>query len=281
MNEERFHADGELFRYVDADLTPEQVERFESHLAGCPACSRELAELRALLADVAAPLPDTELDVPSHVAAVMARLDEPVRKPHVLQHALFGAAAVLAAAAALALFVRGSEPGSEWDVRAPGLDAGELVARGGPRESSPSQRVGVELYAADPALRALRAGHTLRAGTPLTAGVRNVSAAPVHLLLFAVDASDTVHWIAPAYTALGTDPEATPIAPSPEERLLPTAATFDDLALGPLRVFAVMAPAEQRVSAVEGLPAAELSVDGLRKRFPAAEIHVISLQVVR
>jgi anti-sigma factor RsiW len=43
--------------YIDGSLSPGQAARVEAHLAGCPACARELAEWRAVLRLVATHAP--------------------------------------------------------------------------------------------------------------------------------------------------------------------------------------------------------------------------------
>jgi hypothetical protein len=89
-----------------------------------------------------------------------------------------------------------------------------------------------------------------------------------------------VHWIAPEFSAAGSDPEAAPVAPSAGEQLLPSAAAFDDLAPGPLRIVAVISKHPTRVSQVESLGRTELDSEGLIKAFPRAEIRQYSLVVV-
>jgi hypothetical protein len=260
--------DDELLRFVDADLSPEQMERIDEHLAGCGVCAARAAALRALIEDVRAPVPAPDLDVGEHVASVMSRLDAPVEGPGVRRLSRWAGA--LAAAAGLALYF-GYGAGDER--------AGYFTARGGGEESSPSREVGVQLYAHEGALKALQAGDRVRPGTPLTAGLRNLGRESVYLLLFAIDAHNDVHWIAPEFTVAGEDPAAVVVAHSAEEKLLPSAAAFDDLAPGRLRVVAVIGKQPARVSAVESLSKAELDGDGLMKRFPEAEVRQFLLDV--
>jgi hypothetical protein len=144
-----------------------------------------------------------------------------------------------------------------------------------------SRDVGVQLYAQESALRPLSSGSSIGTTTALTAGLRNLGPQRAHLLLFAIDSRQVVHWIAPEFTAPGSDPEATSIAAATGERLLPTSAVFDDLAPGPLRVVAVITATPTRVSEVETLSAEKLSDSALLARFPRAEIRQILLQVTR
>ncbi len=274
----------ELLSFADADLPPERLEWIERHLQRCGACTKAVAELRELMADVAAPLaPDSRFDVSEHVDSVMERLDTPQKAtPSV---AWVAAGGVLAAAAAIALSVtlRGGGAGvlpetrgAEGHAEAP---PGELVARGGPGPASLSRDIGVQLYGLSNAPHALASGSRIRPGVGLTAGLRNLGQERTYLLLFAVDAKQVVHWIAPEYTHPDTDPVAVTVAPSRTESLLPTTAVFDDLAPGKLRVIAVITREPTQVSQVEKLGPNELNAEGLLKRFPRAEIRQFLLEV--
>ncbi|HEY3494939.1 MAG TPA: hypothetical protein VGK73_09645, partial [Polyangiaceae bacterium] len=176
----------------------------------------------------------------------------------------------LAAAVAVLVGVRGGSSDAP---------AGEFAARGGPAASSLSRDVGVQLYAQEPALRALGSGSRVGSGTALTAGLRNLGSERAFLLLFAVDAKNAVHWIAPAFTEVGSDPQSESIPRAANERLLASAVVFDDLAGGPLRVVAVITREPRRVSTVESLPPGELAAEALLKRFPNAEVRQFLLEV--
>lgn len=260
--------DDELLRFVDADLSPEQMERIDEHLASCGVCAARAAALRELIEDVRAPMPADDFDAGAHVAGVMSRLETAAELPKARRASRWIGA--LAAAAGLALY---------FGYGAGGEDAGYFAARGGNAESSLSRDVGVQLYAQEGALKPLQAGGRVRPGTPLTAGLRNVGRDAVYLLLFAVDARHDVHWIAPQFTVAGEDPSAVVVAHSPDEKLLPSAAAFDDLAPGRLRVVAVIGRKPARVSAVESLSKTELDGEGLTKRFPEAEVRQFLLDV--
>ena len=77
MSDKQGPTDEELLRFVDADLSPEQMQRIEQHLAGCGVCAGRAAVLRELIEDVRAPLSASDLDVGEHVASVMNRLEAP------------------------------------------------------------------------------------------------------------------------------------------------------------------------------------------------------------
>jgi anti-sigma factor RsiW len=272
MSEKRCPSEAELLSFVDADLPPEQLARIEKHLELCSSCAKQVMALTTLVEDVAAPLGEPPLDVAEHLAAVMKRLDSPPALPRFSRFLAWGSALAVAAVALL-LFTK-----LQGAPRATN-EAGELVARGGPGQPSLAREIGLKLYAQGPALAPLRSGSRIAADTPLTAGLRNSANERAYLLLFAVDAGQGVHWIAPAYTSAGSDPEAAPIAPSVDERLLPSAAVFDDLQAGPLRVVAVISRTPWHVSDIEALSPAQLTPQGLEKRFPRAEVRQLSLEV--
>lgn len=273
MSEKRCPSEAELLSFVDADLPPEQLARIEAHLELCSGCAKQVIALTTLAEDVAAaPLPP--LNVAEHVAGVMQRLDAPPSAPRISRLVAWGSALAVAAAALL-LFTKLH--------RAPGAptEAGELVARGDGHGQQPSlaRDIGVELYAQGSALAALPSGSRIAPNTPLTAGLRNSARERAYLLLFAIDAGEAVHWIAPPYTSASSDPEAAPVEPSSNEQLLPSVAVFDDLAAGPLRVVALISPTSLHVSDIETLPATQLTPAALAKRFPTAEVRQFSLEV--
>jgi hypothetical protein len=274
MSDKRCPSEDELLSFVDADLSPEQLARVEKHLEACSACAKKVMALTSLVRDVAAPLPsEPPLDVALHVAGVMQRLDAPVAAPRWSGLLAWGSALAVAAAAVL-LFVKlqSSSAGTRGE--------SELVARGGPAVASLSRNVGVQLYVAQSGeLTALGSGSRITGSAALTAGLRNLASEPAYLLLFALDSQQAVHWIAPEYTSPGSNPEALPIVPSRTESLLPSAAVFDDLAPGPLRLVAVISSVPLHVADVEALAPAELSAEGLLKRFPRAEVRQFLLEV--
>ena len=270
MNSKPCPTETELLAFADADLSPEQLQRVEQHLEVCSSCARQVVGLSRLIEDIAAPLAPADQDIGEHVASVMKRLDEPVRAEPT-RALMWGAVAVavLAAAAAL-LFVRGQSSEREQ---------GQLAARGGSTEPALSRDVGVQLYTQATELRALTAGSKIGAQSSLTAGLRNTGRTPVYLLLFAVDARHEVHWIAPEFTVPGSNPRAVQVAPQAEERLLPTAAVFDDLTPGPLRLIALLSAEPSSVADVESLTAEQLSSHGLTARFPRAEVRELAVEV--
>jgi Putative zinc-finger len=268
-----------LVKFVDEDLSPEQLQRIQMHLEQCSKCALQVSELRELIGDIGASPKLTNWDVAAHVASVMQRIDAPAPASarltasggRTLAQRFWVLGAGLSAAAMLSLFVFSRGTGSDGHA--------EFAARGGVDEPSLSRDVGVQLYIQATSVHALTSGARIFANDALTAGLRNLGKHQAHLLLFAIDSKQEVHWIAPAYTVLGTDPQAAPVAPGARERLLPSSATFDGLAPGPLRVIAVITREATHVSSVERLPVTELTADGLLKRFPRAEVRQFLLEV--
>jgi len=264
VNDKGFPTEADLVRFVDQDLSPEQLERVEDHLRQCNACASEVKRLRTLIEDVATPVAGPPLDVDAHVAGIMSRLETPLETRRPARRGFFVGALAIAAAASLVLALgRHGDP--------------ELVARGTRPSPSLEREVGIELYAQERTLSALPSGSRVGSRTPLTATVRNAGSEPVYLLLFAIDAAGAVHWIAPEYTVAGTNPLAPSIEPSVAESPLPTAALFDDLVPGPLRVVAVVAREPLRVSDVEALPPEGLALERLKRRFPQADVRQFDL----
>lgn len=114
------HPDRELSAFLDGALAPDERAAVADHLAGCPACSRHLAELRAtarLVAALPAPAPGRSL-VP-RLAAPAPRWLRPVRALGVL-----GSGVSLFLFLALAIVQSGSSLGGGTST------AEQLAARG-------------------------------------------------------------------------------------------------------------------------------------------------------
>jgi hypothetical protein len=259
-----------LLRFVDDELSQEELVRVREHLLSCQPCREQERALQQLSADLHAPLP-AQLDVAAHVRDVMAALAaRGAAKPERPRRL-----ASLAAATALAAGVLLSIGYRESRSHAP---LGGFQARGG-GVSTIARDVGVQLYTQDTLLRPLPPGAALRADAPLTAGFRNLSARPVSLLLFAVDARNSVHWISPRYSDAKSDPLATVLPVSADERVLPTTVVFDDVAAGALRVIAVISAVPSHVSDIESLAATSLNPRDITRRLPEAEVRETVLRV--
>jgi hypothetical protein len=259
-------SEAHLLRFVDDDLSNEESERVRAHLQACQACREQEAALRLLRADLRAPLPG-DSDLAGHVRAVMAAVaSADARQPGAGRRVPLVAAAVLAAGVLLSVGLRSRAPHSSFQARGGGV-------------STIARDVGVQLYLQGPTLRPLPPGAAIPADAALTAGYRNLSARPVSLLLFALDAKSTVHWISPRYSDAREDPPATELPATLDERVLPTTVVFEDVAPGALRVITVISTAPTHVSDIEGLAATGLNPRDITRRLPHAEVRETVLRV--
>jgi hypothetical protein len=258
----------ELLSWIDGGVAPNRAEGLEAHVAGCKRCRDALEEIRTFASDLAAPV---EHDADAHVAAVMARLDEPrpiaKRSPASWRRGA-SVASALALAAGVALFAahrRGDE--------------GHFAARGAAAAPSLARDVGITVYTGTDALEPLAPGARLDAGAALTAAYTNVHPRPVRLLLVGVDGRGTLHWLYPAWVDPATDPSAVVLERAERPKPIPTSVVLDSPAAGTLRVVAIVTEAELHVSDVERLSAAELTRDALRRRFPDAMITELPIEI--
>lgn len=294
MNQKRCPKEDELLSFVDGEMSPERLASVAEHVAHCSVCEPQVEALRRLIADIKAPLHGAEpkaFDVATHVDSVLARLDEPLQKTESKRAAWGWVTTLAAAAAAVLLWVRLVPPAADTSLphepsplssiatSDEGAVAGQFTPRGNAGESSLSRDVGVQLYTFKQPLVPLQPGGKVQRNIALTAGLRNLAPDTAHLLLFAIDSKQVVHWIAPAFTSAGSDPAAYAVRPSQTEQPLPSAVAFEDLAVGALRIVAVIAPTPLHVSDIEKLTPQELSTD-LAQRFPRAVVRQVVVEVV-
>ncbi len=160
------------FRLLDAEVTRNEEQQLEAHLATCSACRTELDELRLLVEDVRAPL--VELDTVDAAASVLSAIERGVRvvvapSPHWYRWA------PIAGVAICLLLVVGlrSDPGHE-----------DMQARGG-AEPTLRRRTGARILA-DGAPISDRM--TVSGTTPLGVDFRNLERErAVYLAAFIVD----------------------------------------------------------------------------------------------
>lgn len=260
----------ELILLIDGELTENRATAVREHLAGCASCRRETDAVRAMLADVAAPVDPS----PGAVERLLARLDEaPAELPRARWQAWM--VATLGAAAAIA-FVLAPKVASRWVA-----PRGELVARGAPSTHSLARDVGVTVYRAGSSLDVLVAGEAVGAGTAYGVGYRNLGEpGSAHLMVFAQDAANDVHWIVPAWLEASQDPASEPLAHADVEALPSQAVVLEHPARGPMRVFTLVTAAPLRVSEVERLAAGgPLDAAALRSAWPGAEVEPIAVLV--
>jgi hypothetical protein len=122
--------------------------------------------------------------------------------------------------------------------------------------SQPVPRGGAGALA--PALHVFRAvggsvepvGAQLRAADGLLFAYSNPGVAYSHLMVFALDGQQRIYWFYPAYERPGEDPAAVPIAQGRSGVEL-SEVIHQELAPGPVRLFALFLPRAERVLAVE------------------------------
>ena len=263
-------SEDELSRLVDSDLTPEDAGRVTEHLGRCQSCREQVKELRALV-EVIGKAAVNDFDVTAHVRDVMRRIEQPrpqQKRPRVI--ARLATISALAASVGLITQVlasrRASMPGT-WQAR--GNSSGESLSRD----------VGVQVYTLTESLQPLLSGDTIAPNAALTAGLRNLGHATAHVLLFAIDSRNAVHWIMPKYTRVDENPVAPELTRSLHEHLLPTSVVFDDIAPGPMRVVTLVSLRPVRVFQVESLTESELTSASLVSHFSGAEVREIIVQV--
>ena len=249
-------------RLIDEQLTRSEEAKLRRHLIDCHRCQKEHAALQTLTRDLAAPLGRE----PPSTAAVLGRLTEPHApdagarpiRARRLAGALGALGAVAALAAGLALWI-GRTPADPFQPRG-GAAAADTLSR----------QVGVKVYSplGQPALAD---GARVRADVPFTATYRSVRAR-AHLLLFAVDARDQVHWLYPAYLDARSDPLSVELAQHALETPLPDSSLLEDLPPGALRLVAIISQEALHVSDIERRPPGSLTRSQLAARWPAAAI---------
>jgi hypothetical protein len=101
----------------------------------------------------------------------------------------------------------------------------------------------------------------------------NLLGVPVYALVFAIDSAGAIHWVCPAFLDPKSDPDAFALVPQGARNALPSAIQLDAPAAGPLRFLAVLSTSRMRVSDVDSLNGAAVSIASLRALFPSADVR--------
>jgi hypothetical protein len=270
MNPLHCPSEERLLRYVDQDLSTQDAQALRLHLGQCAACHAQVDALSALLSELRSPAL-ADFDPRQHARAVLLRLPKQAQTPAAHRgrttRVLSWGAALACAATVLVVSRSAFAPPDTWQ------------ARGGARAGSIARDVGLQLYEAEPSWHALTPGATIRPNAPLTAGYRNLGSQPAYLLLFAIDDADSIHWIAPPYTDVATDPSAAVLPPNHEEQLLPHTVQLEQLSAGELRVLTVITRSPSHVSSIEALQHSGVSAHSITAALPEAEVRELRLQV--
>ncbi len=253
---------------VDGELTENRAAELRGHAAGCSTCARALADVRTLVARIAAPAPS--LEGSGGLERLMSGLDaaEPLEDPRPRLHARRALGALAFSIAAVGVFALLLPRGA--------TDRGVFTPRG--VDPGWARKVGVEIWALERPLRRLTPGAVLAPGTPVVATYRNVDAAPAYLLAFALDRDGEAHWLYPAHLDPRRDPAAVRLDPSAAPRAFSDSAILEGIE-GSLRFVFVVTREPLRVSSIEGLPAALRDPDRLRARWPDARVDELTARI--
>jgi len=177
----------------------------------------------------------------------------------------YGAAALVAVAAALVGIAYWPSPPLRGE--APQTT---VAARGDARKRL---RATVQAFVGHAALGSappLLDGAMLRPGDGILVRYSNPAPESAYLMVFALDARGSVHWIHPAYLNENQNPSSLPLAAGVTQQVLPEVAEPDDAAAGQLRVYALLSRTPLDVKGVERELARGREVAEL---FPEAEVE--------
>jgi hypothetical protein len=241
-----------LIRLLDGDLRENEGAALRAHLPACADCAKRFDELQQLIGTLAQPVSGIDPEAEAVIVLRKIRVAEAAAPAPRFRTWLWGSSGLLAAAAALILFVR-ARPIESTD---------QFTARGGARQPEIARKVGVDL---DVTL----VDHSAR----IRGVFHNLLPRPAHALVFAVDARDQVHWIYPGYTDEKTDPASVILPANTSQAAFPDGALLDAPAAGRLRIVTLVSPAPLHVSNVERLDAAARTAAALRDRFPSSDVR--------
>lgn len=261
--------EAQLLRVHAGQVSAEELEHLQRHLAGCPSCAALRDEIDGMAGRFA---PDAgEFRDPDFTAEVMTRIrsgradrefGRPARPPWrtVWRRWLLVPATVAAAAALLiAVWPRLREDPS-----------GALQARGGSQDS-PDRWVSLSTYRRvargyEPVQRDLRPGDALA-----FAYLNRPPSAFRYLMVFAVDRSGQVFWYYPAHVEKNENPKSIAIAQGARPRELPDEVRHA-WAAGPLRIVGLFSKAPLDVHTVEQTVARQLAAAKTVERLPRIAI---------
>ena len=259
----------ELVLLFDRELTESRADAVREHLDGCPACRRDLDQLRALAADVAAPLEPR----PDALARLLARVDE-APEPARPRRSWRLAAALVAAAAIAGVVVAVPSLVSRR------IDSVDFEPRGGPAEPSLHRDVGTILYRLTDRLERVGPDDAVPADAAYAVAARNLGApGSAYVMVFAQDAARDLHWIEPAWTDPSADPAPPPLPHGDRDTPPSAASALDHPAPGPMRIFTLITPRPVHVSSVERLAGRALNADALRAAWPDAVVDEVVVRV--
>jgi len=237
----------ELFSFVEGEVTVSRANQIEEHVSECNNCQERLSAIRTMIGDIGAV--DEELldiDLVGPVRIALAKQDMQQTKKRGLFHvpSFFAGLGSFAAAAAAAVLII-MPPAQQTD------DSSEFRAKSA-QLTKPDAFVGVTPYRMHED-QPVFLDQELGADEALVFSYSNRGEASAeHLMIFAVDAGNEVHWYYPAYTEEGTNPASIPIVPDAEKIELPEQVRHQ-LKPGPMAIYALFTHKPLHVSEVEGL----------------------------
>jgi hypothetical protein len=231
-------------RLVQAELgevTLNESELLDRHLAGCPRCAQRRNELRQMAADLARP---SAVAADAFVAAVMARRGTApvlarIHRPTLVRFAWLSAAAVILLGLGIEIHSRREHGHNDT-----------FAARGRHHDVQAEQPTTEILAVRGQQLRPIES-QPLSNGDAFAVRYVNPGADRYYLAAFALDAAGSVHWIYPEYADGATDPESIPLPTAPQETLLPQVVEPDHPAGGPMQIIALVAQEPVSVKRVE------------------------------
>lgn len=263
--------------YVEGELTVSRTRELESHLAGCARCRRTLADHRTIVR-----LLGRTDDVLQHVDLLPSLLDETGkscgnRLPR--GRWVLPAAAALLAIACVALCWLLSDAGPVASPDRSGVRA--KAVRGGVPDAD--RWVAILPHRLIEDGRTRRLGERMAQRDALLVAYTNLGPEPYScLMVFAVDAQGTIHWLHPAYRREGENPASVSIHKGAAVEI--PEAVWHDFSPGTLRVVGLFSRRPYRVEEIERMVGA-LWDDGVwweSTRLPIEDTgqHIVTTEVV-
>ncbi|HET9959983.1 MAG TPA: hypothetical protein VFQ61_36070 [Polyangiaceae bacterium] len=241
-----------LTAYLEGEVTASERAAIETKLQESAEARRTLAQLERVRELLSAPAVKLEsIDLASRVRTRERELGPVVRtRPRRWQNLAYAGLTASLCAIALVLWsphLASLRPGS-WPPRKE--DEG-LRPKSNGAQLEGARWAGVHVFRVAGQAAPEPLGARLKSGDGLVFTYTNLGAHPFrYLMIFAVDASDQVHWFYPAYESVGEDPVSIPIAGGLASAALGELVQHD-FAEGPLFVYALFTNVPARVLQVE------------------------------
>jgi len=240
-------SDEQLLLFVLGELSVNESEAVARHRAACADCRAALRERTELLSDLRA-TPELESSEDEFTRRVLARRDRQ-QSPGSSSRSTRGWARALAVSLVAAAALFALLPRFETE-----LAMHSQADHGQPRGTTTAGLAAepfAELFRVRDGVFTPLGEAALTAGDAIAVRCSNAGDEPVRLLVFALDAESTVHWLYPAYLDAATNPESITIAARTRDRLLDEMVEPEAPRAGALRVFALFSRAPLTVADIE------------------------------